>query len=122
MIRSHVSNIPNFGVIENYSFNNINVQAARKSKDAISSSVAPISDETGHKAWSAMPLLCYFLLSTNGRQLLHSKDIIELGSGLGVEALHARSTLVQFVACIHLWPPSALARAGPACPWPLQQR
>ena len=89
MIRSHVSNIPNFGVIENYSFNNINVQAARKSKDAISSSVAPISDETGHKAWSAMPLLCYFLLSTNGRQLLHSKDIIELGSGLGVPGLLA---------------------------------
>ena len=93
MIRNHVSDLPGWGVIENYTFTdtltgNISVLAARKSKDQISSSSAPVTDETGHKAWSAMPLLCHFLLSPGGRRILNDGvDVLELGSGLGVPGL-----------------------------------
>ena len=40
-------------------------------------------DETGHVAWQAMPVLCEFLLSSRGRQLLTSARVLELGAGNG---------------------------------------
>ena len=46
-------------------------------------------DETGHVAWQAMPVLCEFILSSMGRQLLTSSRVLELGAGIGVPALLA---------------------------------
>ena len=46
-------------------------------------------DETGHVAWQAMPVLCEFILSSRGRQLLTSSRVLELGAGIGVPALLA---------------------------------
>ena len=54
-------------------------------------------DETGHVAWQAMPVLCEFLLSLRGRQLLTSARVLELGAGIGIPGLLAGRVCTELI-------------------------
>ena len=45
--------------------------------------------DTGTVLWPAAPLLCYFLLSDAGRQLVQGASVLELGAGVGIPGLVA---------------------------------
>lgn len=46
-------------------------------------------DATGAVPWQAMPLLCYWVLSSPARALLTGARVLELGAGVGVPGLLA---------------------------------
>ena len=54
-------------------------------------------DETGHVAWQAMPVLCEFILSSRGRQLLTSARVLELGAGIGIPGLLAGRVCTELI-------------------------
>ena len=54
-------------------------------------------DETGHVAWQAMPMLCHFILSSEGQALLKGSRVLELGAGIGVPGILAGRTCAELV-------------------------
>lgn len=64
------------------------VRAERAAEFPEDSSTA-VNDETGHVAWQAMPVLCHFILSERGQQLIQNARVMELGAGIGVPGLLA---------------------------------
>ena len=54
-------------------------------------------DETGHVAWQAMPVLCHFILSSEGQALLKGSRVLELGAGIGVPGILAGRTCAELV-------------------------
>ena len=59
--------------------------------------------DTGTVLWPAAPLLCYFLLSDAGRQLVQGASVLELGAGVGIPGL---------VAGRCAWPGVLMLRSG----------
>ena len=82
-----MSSTTSTSVVSEYVFNRgdgeVMIRAERASQFPGESSTA-VNDETGHVAWQAMPVLCYFILSERGQQLLRNARVMELGAGIGV--------------------------------------